>query len=74
MNNFKAFMEKIHNLYSQSNANSRELLDAAQEVGSQVLKIGKHAMGGQQLQLSRHFENAVGDQTRNDKENKLAKA
>uniref|UniRef100_A0A6Q2XAX7 HAT C-terminal dimerisation domain-containing protein n=1 Tax=Esox lucius TaxID=8010 RepID=A0A6Q2XAX7_ESOLU len=41
VNHFKTFMEKIHNLYSQSNRKSRELLEAAQEVGSQVLKIGR---------------------------------
>ena len=41
VNHFKAFMEKIHNLYSQSSKNSQELLEAAQEVGSQVLKIGR---------------------------------
>ncbi|KAK1887604.1 E3 SUMO-protein ligase KIAA1586 [Dissostichus eleginoides] len=41
VNHFKVFLEKIHNLYSQSNKNSRELLEAAQEVGSQVLKIGR---------------------------------
>ena len=40
INHFKAFMEKSHNLYTQSNKNSRELLEVAQEVGSQVLKIG----------------------------------
>ncbi|KAK0133561.1 E3 SUMO-protein ligase KIAA1586 [Merluccius polli] len=51
----KAVMEKFRNLYSQSNKNSRELLEAAQEVGSQVLKIGsfKYGMGGQQLQCCR---------------------
>ena len=38
VNLFKAFMDK---LYSQSNKNSRELIEAAQEVGSQVLKIGR---------------------------------
>lgn len=50
INHFKAFVEKIHNLYSQTNKISLELLEAVQEVGSQVLKIGfKYAIGGQQL-------------------------
>ncbi|KAK0156406.1 E3 SUMO-protein ligase KIAA1586 [Merluccius polli] len=41
VNHFKVFLEKIHNLYIQSNKNSRELLEAAKELGSQVLKIGR---------------------------------
>ncbi|KAK5857851.1 hypothetical protein PBY51_011066 [Eleginops maclovinus] len=49
-NHFKVFLEKIHNLYSQSNTNSRELLEAVQEVVSQVLKIARVlSMGGQQF-------------------------
>ncbi len=82
VNHFKAFMEKIHNLYSQSNKNSRELLEAAQEVGSQVLKISRvlstrwvassfrsvKAVWRSYEALNRHFENAAGDQTRNSKE------
>ncbi len=81
VNHFKAFMEKIHNLYSQSNKNSRELLEAAQEVGSQVLKISRvlstrwvassfrsvKAVWRSYEALNRHFENAAGDQTRNSK-------
>ncbi len=39
IHHFRAFMEKIHYLYSQSNNNSWELLEAAQEVSSQVLKV-----------------------------------
>uniref|UniRef100_A0A8C4PWW6 Uncharacterized protein n=1 Tax=Eptatretus burgeri TaxID=7764 RepID=A0A8C4PWW6_EPTBU len=79
---FKAFMQKIHNLYSQSNKNSRELLEAALEVGSRVKKIGRvlntlwvassfravKAVWRSYEALNRHFENAVGDQTRNSKE------
>ncbi|XP_073672010.1 E3 SUMO-protein ligase KIAA1586-like [Paramisgurnus dabryanus] len=82
VNHFKAFMEKIHNLYSQSNKNVRELLEAAQEVGSQVMKIGRvlstrwvassfhsvKAVWRSYEALNRHFENAAGDQTRNSKE------
>ena len=82
VNHFKAFMEKIHNLYSQSSKNSQELLEAAQEVGSQVLKIGRvlntrwvassfravKAVWGSYEALNKHFENAAGDQTRNGKE------
>ncbi len=82
VNHLKAFMEKIHNLYSQSNKNSRELLEAAQEVGSQVLKISRvlsmrwvassfrfvKAVWRSYEALNRHFENAAGDQKRNSKE------
>ncbi|KAJ3582660.1 hypothetical protein NHX12_000373 [Muraenolepis orangiensis] len=82
VNHFKVFLEKIHNLYSQSNKNSRELLEAAQEVGSQVLKIGRvlstrwvassfrsvKAVWTSYEALNRHFENAAGDQTRSSKE------
>jgi len=85
VNHFKAFMEKIHNLYSQSNKNSRELLEAAQEVGSQVLKIGRvlstrwvassfrsvQAVWRSYEALNRHFENAAEDQTGNSKERNL---
>lgn len=41
INHLKAFMEKIHNLYSHSNKNLVLILEAAQEVGSQVLKISR---------------------------------
>lgn len=41
INHFKEFMEKIHNLYIQSNKNSWELPEAAQDVGLQFLKIGR---------------------------------
>lgn len=82
VNHFKVFMDKLHNLYSQSNKNSRELMEAAQEVGSQVLKIGRvlntrwvassfrsvKAVWRSYEALNRHFENAAGDQTRNGKE------
>ncbi|KAJ8405555.1 hypothetical protein AAFF_G00315350 [Aldrovandia affinis] len=82
VNHFKVFIEKIYNLYSQSNKNSRELLEAAQEMGSQVLKIGRvlstrwvtssfrsvKAVWRSYEALNRHFENAAGDQRRNSKE------
>uniref|UniRef100_A0A8C4Q8L3 Uncharacterized protein n=1 Tax=Eptatretus burgeri TaxID=7764 RepID=A0A8C4Q8L3_EPTBU len=82
INHFKAFMEKIHNLYSQSNKNSRELLEAALEVDSRVKKIGRvlntrwvassfravKAVWRSYEALNRHFENAAGDQTRSSKE------
>ncbi|XP_070822086.1 E3 SUMO-protein ligase KIAA1586-like [Chaetodon trifascialis] len=82
VNHFKVFMEKIHNLYSQSNKNARELLEAAEEVGSQVLSIGRvlstrwvassfrsvKVVWRSYEALNRHFENAAGDQTRNSKE------
>ncbi len=41
VNHFKAFMHKLHSLYSMSNKNERELKDAAAEVGSQLLHIGR---------------------------------
>ncbi|XP_051793984.1 E3 SUMO-protein ligase KIAA1586-like [Acanthochromis polyacanthus] len=82
VNHFKVFMEKIHNLYSQSNKSARDLLEAAQEVSSQVLSIGRvlstgwvaisfrsvKAVWRSYEALNRHFENAAGDQTRNTKE------
>ncbi|XP_034567279.1 E3 SUMO-protein ligase KIAA1586-like [Notolabrus celidotus] len=82
VNHFKVFLEKIHNLYSQSNKNSRELLGAAKELGSQVLKIGRvlntrwvassfrsvKAVWTSYEALNRHFENAAGDPTRSSKE------
>lgn len=85
VNHFKVFMEKIHNLYSQSNKNAWELLEAAQEVGSQVLSIGRvlstrwvassfrsvKAVWRSYEAPNRHFENA--DQTRNSKEKQTYK-
>ncbi|KAK0133589.1 E3 SUMO-protein ligase KIAA1586 [Merluccius polli] len=82
VNHFKVFLEKIHNLHSQSNKNLRELLEAAKELGSQVLKIGRvlntrwvassfrsvKAVWTSYEALNRHFENAAGDTTRNSKE------
>ncbi|XP_055497234.1 E3 SUMO-protein ligase KIAA1586-like [Leucoraja erinacea] len=75
VNHFKVFMDKLHNLYSQSNKNSRELMEAAQEMGSQVLKIGRvlntrwlassfrsvKVVWRSYEALNRHFENAAGD-------------
>ncbi|KAK5866218.1 hypothetical protein PBY51_020425 [Eleginops maclovinus] len=88
VNYFKLFLEKIHNLYSQSNKNSRELLEAAQEVGSQVLKIGRvlsmrwvassfrsvKAVWISYEAHKRHFENAAGDQQEAAKRDKLIEA
>uniref|UniRef100_A0A3Q1FSS3 DUF4371 domain-containing protein n=1 Tax=Acanthochromis polyacanthus TaxID=80966 RepID=A0A3Q1FSS3_9TELE len=58
---FKVFMEKIHNLYSQSNKNARELLEAAQKVGSQVQMASSFrsvkAVWRSYEALNRHFEN-----------------
>ncbi len=85
VNHFKAFMEKIHNLYSQSNKNPQELQEGEQEVGSQVLNIGRvlstgwvassfrsvKVVWGSYEALNRHFKNYAGDQTRNRKERKL---
>uniref|UniRef100_A0A3B4VPG3 HAT C-terminal dimerisation domain-containing protein n=1 Tax=Seriola dumerili TaxID=41447 RepID=A0A3B4VPG3_SERDU len=82
VNHFKVFMEKIHNLYSQSSKNARELQQAAQEVGSQVLSIGRvlstrwvassfrsvKAVWRSYEALNKHFENAARDQTRNKDE------
>lgn len=41
LNHFKIFVEKLHNVYSKSNKNQRELLESVTEVGTQVLKIGR---------------------------------
>ena len=82
VNHFKVFMDKIHNLYSQSSKNARELQEAAQEVGSQVLSIGRvlstrwvassfrsvKAVWRSYEALNKHFEKAAADQTRNSKE------
>uniref|UniRef100_A0A3B4WK65 DUF4371 domain-containing protein n=1 Tax=Seriola lalandi dorsalis TaxID=1841481 RepID=A0A3B4WK65_SERLL len=60
VNCFKVFMEKIHNLYSQSSKNARELQEAAQEVGSQVLSIGRvlsTRWAASSFPLNKHFEN-----------------
>lgn len=87
VNSFKAFLEKIHNLYSQSSKNSRELLKAAQEVGSHVQQIGRilntrwvvssfrtvKAVWKSYGALNKHFENASVDQTRSAKERQTYK-
>uniref|UniRef100_H3AXD6 DUF4371 domain-containing protein n=1 Tax=Latimeria chalumnae TaxID=7897 RepID=H3AXD6_LATCH len=41
VNHFKAFMEKLHNIYRQSNKNEREFNEASAEVGSQILRLGR---------------------------------
>lgn len=76
INHFKIFVEKLHNIYSKSNKNQRELLEAAAEVGSQVLKIGRvldvrwvassfRAVWTSFTALVRHFEKASNDDQRN---------
>lgn len=78
VNHFKVFMEKFHNLNSHSNKNAQEPLEAAQEVGSQVLSVGRvlstervassfcsvKAVWRSYEALNRHFENAARDQMR----------
>uniref|UniRef100_H2ZRS2 HAT C-terminal dimerisation domain-containing protein n=1 Tax=Latimeria chalumnae TaxID=7897 RepID=H2ZRS2_LATCH len=82
VNHFKAFMEKLHNTYSQSNKNEWELHEALAEVGSQILCIGRIldvrwvASSFRTVQtvwmsfgaLYKHFENASSDALRNGKE------
>ncbi len=41
VNHFKTFVQKLYSLYSVSNKNERELANAAAEVGSQLLRIGR---------------------------------
>ena len=41
VNHLKIFMQKLYSLYSMSNKNECELKDAAAEVGSQLLRIGR---------------------------------
>lgn len=71
-------MEKIHNVYRQSSKNSRELLEAAQEVDSQDHQIGSvlnsrwvassfravKAVWWSYDALNNHFENVAKGQTR----------
>ncbi len=76
INHFKIFVEKLHNIYSRSNKNQRELLQSAAEVGSQVLKIGRvldvrwvassfRTVWTSFTALVRHFEKASNDDQRN---------
>lgn len=78
INHFRVFVEKLHNIYSKSNKNQRELLESAAEVGSQVLKIGRildvrwvassfrtvRAVWTSFTALARHFEKASNDDQR----------
>lgn len=41
VNHFKTFIQKLYSLYSTSNKNESELINAAAEVGSQLLRIGR---------------------------------
>lgn len=82
VNHFKIFLDKIYSVYNQSTKNSRELLEAAQEVGSEVLKIGRvlntrwvassfrsvKAVWRSYEALNKHFENAAADLSRTSKE------
>ncbi len=85
VNHFKAFMHKLHSLYSMSNKNERELKDAAAEVGSQLLHIGRvldvrwvassfrtvHAVWTSLGALVQHFNNACSDERRSSKEKQM---
>lgn len=79
INHFRAFVKKMHNVYSKSNKNQRELFESAAEVGSQVLKVGRildvrwvassfrtaRAIWTSYTALVRHFEKASNDDQRN---------
>lgn len=82
INHFRTFVEKLHNIYSKSNKNQRELFESAAEVGSQVLKIGRildvrwvassfrtvRAVWTSFTALVRHFEKASNDEHRTSTE------
>ncbi|XP_056127435.1 E3 SUMO-protein ligase KIAA1586-like [Rhinichthys klamathensis goyatoka] len=85
VNHFKAFMHKLYSLYSMSNKNERELKDAAAEVGSQLLRIGRvldvrwaassfrtvHAVWTSLGALVQHFKNACSDERRSNTEKQM---
>ncbi|XP_051782557.1 E3 SUMO-protein ligase KIAA1586-like [Erpetoichthys calabaricus] len=83
VNHFKAFMQKLYSLYSMSNKN--ELKDAAAEVDSQLLCIGRvldvrreassfrtvRAVWTSLEALVQHFKSAYHDETRSTKEKQI---
>lgn len=85
VNHFKIFMQKLYSLYSMSNKNERELKDAAAEVGSQLLRIGRvldvrwvassfrtvRAVWTSLGGLVQHFKNASSDEMRSTKEKQM---
>uniref|UniRef100_H3ANW4 HAT C-terminal dimerisation domain-containing protein n=1 Tax=Latimeria chalumnae TaxID=7897 RepID=H3ANW4_LATCH len=87
VNHFKVFMEELHNIYSHSNKNERELNEASAEVGPQILHIRQildvcwvassfrtvRAVWVSFGALYKHFENASSDTLRNDKERQTYK-
>lgn len=85
VNHFKTFIQKLYSLYSTSNKNESELINAAAEVGSQLLRIGRildvrwvassfrtvRAVWTSLEALVQHFKNACCDETRSTKERKM---
>ncbi|XP_041845659.1 E3 SUMO-protein ligase KIAA1586-like [Melanotaenia boesemani] len=85
VNHFKAFIQKLYSLYSVSNKNERELVNAAAEVGSQLLRIGRildvrwvassfrtvRAVWTSLGALVQHFKNACSDEIRSTKERQM---
>ncbi|XP_039618182.1 E3 SUMO-protein ligase KIAA1586-like [Polypterus senegalus] len=85
VNHFKAFMQKLYSLYSASDKNEHELKDAAAEVESQLLRIGRvldvrwvassfrtvHAVWTSLEALVQHFKSACHDETRSSKEKQM---
>ena len=78
VNYFRAFMDKLYALYSQSPKNMRELEEHAKDVGEQVLKIGRvlntrwvassfrtvSSVWKNYVHLCGHFETSSKDSTR----------
>ncbi|KAK0142792.1 E3 SUMO-protein ligase KIAA1586 [Merluccius polli] len=87
VNHFKTFIQKLYSLYSMSNKNERELINAAAaaEVGSQLLRIGRildvrwvassfrtvRAVWTSLGALVQHFKNACCDETRSTKDRQM---
>jgi hypothetical protein len=84
-NNFKAFMDKLYTVYSQSPKNMIELREAAAETETVILAIGRvlstrwvasslravRAVSRNYSALFRHFENASQDSRRDAKERQV---
>ena len=85
VNHFKTFIQKLYSVYSMSNKNERELKNAAAEVGSQLLRIGRildvrwvassfrtvRAVWTSLGALVQHFKNACCDETRSTKDRQM---
>ena len=84
LNHFKAFVDTVYSLYSQSTKNQRELKAASVELESQILRTGRvldvrwvsssfrtvKAIWVSFSALSQHFKQAADDKTRDGVERK----